>query len=174
MAGGVNAFPVSLASVSSTCVITRIMPCIDFYIARLRVSPPVIRPLAFLFERRGHETAILCKSINGTSTRCILPSSRRIRLILADKYSPSLHLFLSHTIDSPRLFDPLFIVPSADTSLLVKIMHFLIRRNFLRPRRVCSNDICTIFLFVFYNKIRYCLMKSKITDILLTSEIYSG
>lgn len=40
---------------------------IDFYIARLRASSPAIRLLAFLFERRSHETASLCKSINGTS-----------------------------------------------------------------------------------------------------------
>lgn len=130
------------------------MPRIDFYIARQRASPSPIRPLAFLFERRSYETAILCKSINGASTRCILPSSRCIRLILPDKYSLSLSfslffssfsssVFFSYTTNSPSVRLSLFLSLSLPSlrrthrcSGVVKIMNFLIRRNSVRPSRL--------------------------------------
>lgn len=64
-----------------TRVITRIIPRIDFHIGRLRASTlliPLVQPPFFLSarnaRRRSHETTILCKSINGASTRCFAPS----------------------------------------------------------------------------------------------------
>lgn len=55
-----------------TRVITRIIPRIDFHIGRLRASPPLLSA-CLSAGRRSHETAILCKSINGASTRSSTP-----------------------------------------------------------------------------------------------------
>lgn len=119
-----------------TRVITRIIPRIGFHIGRLHASFLLslpAQPPAFLSvrnaKRRSHETAILCKSINGASTRSLLLFSRssKVRYWLINIHHAPLYTVPRRFVPpSPRPFRQIH-----RCSRVVKIMNFLIRRNSL-------------------------------------------